>query len=219
MKTSSRSARRHDTLRAYEGLRRLLVHDQLPPGKRLPEVEWSHRLGTSRPAIREAFALLAHEELLARGDRGGFFVSKYDEKDLAKILQARMVVETGALRAMAAIELDQQLLDRMGEYCRLMSDLLDHESFLGLGEIDRKFHMALVELAQNEWLVKMHRRTPASQFVFPEELDLAALLEAGRQILRDHREVYEAICDRRFEDAVTALQRHLTIDPSLRFKF
>jgi DNA-binding GntR family transcriptional regulator len=219
MNTAAKSARSRNTLRAYEGLRRLLVQEQIPPGTRLAEVDWSNRLGTSRPSVREAFALLAHEELLSRGERGGFFVAKYTEEDLRKIFQARVVVETGALRLMATMELDEQLLDRMAECCRIMEDLLEHESFLGLGEIDRKFHIILVELAGNEWLVRMHRRTPASQFVFPEGMDLAALKKAGQDLIRDHRDICQAIRQRRTDDAVASLQKHLTIDPSMRFRF
>ena len=220
MATAGTSTRRDDTLRAYSGLRRLLIQDQLPPGKRLAEVEWSNRLRTSRPAVREALALLAHEELLVRGERGGFFVAKYNEEDLVKIFQARIVVETGAVRLMAERKLDQQLLDRMGEYCETMEYLLNHEVLLGFCEIDRKFHTTLVELAGNDWLVKMHRRTPAAQFVFPEEVDSASLRQMGLEVVHAHREIYRAICERRTEDAAAALQKHLTIDdPALRFRF
>ena len=215
---TTKSARGRDALRAYEGLRRLLVQEQIPAGKRLGEVEWSGRLGTSRPAIREAFALLAHEELLSRGERGGFFVAKYGEEDLRKILQARIVLETGAIRLMADIELDPERLRQMAEYCQTMEYLLDHEVLLGFGEIDRKFHMALVELANNEWLVKMYRRTPASHFVFPE-VDSKAIREMGLAAIQDHRDIHQAISQRRIEDAAAALQKHLTVDPSLHFKF
>jgi hypothetical protein len=37
--------------------------------------------------------------------------------------------------------------------------------------------------------------------------------------IRDHREIHKAIGERRTEDAVAALQKHLTVDPSLHFKF
>lgn len=218
MNTTAKSARSRDTQRAYEGLRRLLIQEQIPVGKRLGEVEWSSRLGTSRPAIREALALLAHEELLSRGDRGGFFVAKYSEDDLRKILQARIVLETGAIRLMAGLEIDSKKLDQMAEYCRTMEYLLDQEVLLGYGEVDRKFHMALVELACNEWLVKMYRRTPASHFVFPEA-DSAAIREMGLAAIREHREIHKAISERRTEDAAAALEKHLTVDPSLHFKF
>lgn len=218
MNTTVKSARSRDTQRAYEGLRRLLIQEQIPVGKRLGEVEWSGRLGTSRPAIREALALLAHEELLSRGERGGFFVAKYSEDDLRKILQARIVLETGAIRLMAGLEIDPQKLAQMVEYCQTMEYLLDQEVLLGYGEVDRKFHMALVELADNEWLVKMYRRTPASHFVFPEA-DSAAIREMGLAAIRDHREIHKAISERRTNDAVTALEKHLTVDPSLHFKF
>ena len=213
-----KTARGRDTLRVYEGLRRLLVQEQIPVGKRMAEVEWSSRLKTSRPAIREVFAMLAHEELLARGERGGFFVPKYTKEDLYKILQARIVIETGVLRLTASIEPDPDLLDRMAEYCQTMEYLLDHEVLLGFNEIDRKFHMTLVELAGNEWLVKMHRRTPSSHFVFPE-VDSAAIREMGLAVIQDHREICQAIRERRTDDAVAALEKHLTVDPSLHFKF
>lgn len=215
---SVKTARGRDTQRVYEGLRRLLIQEQIPVGKRMAEVEWSSRLKTSRPAVREAFAMLAHEELLKRGERGGFFVPKYTTEDLYKILQARIVVETGALRLTALSEPNANLLQRMREYCQTMGYLLDQEVLLGFGEIDRKFHMTLVELSGNEWLVKMHRRTPSSHFVFPEA-DSAAIREMGLAAIRDHHEICEAIAEHRTDDAVDALQKHLTVDPSLHFNF
>ena len=218
VKTAKKSTRSRNTLRVYEGLRRLLVQEQIPAGKRLGEVEWSNRLRASRPAVREAFALLAHEELLSRGDRGGFFVAKYTEEDLRKIYQARIVVETGALRLLTGIELDEQLLNRMAEYCQTMEYLLDHEVLLGFNEMDRMFHATLVELAANEWLTKMQRRTPASHFAFPE-IDSAAIRKGGLDVIRDHRDVYQAIRDDRIDDAVATLEKHLTIDPSLHYSF
>jgi DNA-binding GntR family transcriptional regulator len=218
MNTTVQSTRRRDTLRAYDGLRRLLLQQQIPPGTRLKEVEWSTRLKTSRPSVREAFAMLAHEEMLARGERGGFFVAKYTEDDLYKILQARIVLETGALQLLAHMEPDPQLLDRMAEYCETMEYLLDNEVLLGYGEMDRKFHATLVELAGNEWLVRMYRRTPSSHFAFPEA-DSAAIREMGLAAIRDHREIHRGICDRRIGSAVATLQKHLTVDPALHYKF
>ena len=102
-----------------------------------------------------------------------------------KILLARIVVETGALRLMATIDPDQQLLDHMAEYCQTMEYLLDHQILLGFAEIDRKFHTTLVDLVGNEWLVKMHHRTPLSHFVF-REIDLATIQELGLAIIWDH---------------------------------
>ena len=196
------------TIRAYEGLRRILVESQISPGKRLAEAEWADRLGTSRPAVREAFAMLAHEELLSRGERGGFFVAKYSAEDLHKFVQARLVIETGALRLLETIDLDQELLDHMVEYCQTMDYLLDHEILLGFAEIDRNFHTTLVDLAGNEWLAKIHHRTPLSRFF--SEIDMAAIREMGLEIIREHREIHRAICERRIDDAVAVLQKHLT---------
>ena len=219
MKTSAKSTRSRDTQRAYEGLRRLITQNQIPAGERLAEVSWSNRLRTSRPAVREAFALLAHEELLARGERGGFFVAKYTEEDLAKMFQARIVLETGALRLMATLPLDEELLDRMGKHCQTMEYLLDHELLLGFCEVDREFHITLVKLTGNEWLVKMHRRTPSSHYSAVPEMDSAGIRQMGMDVIGDHREIYQAIRERRFDDAIAALERHLTVDVSLHYSF
>ncbi|MBI4581015.1 MAG: GntR family transcriptional regulator, partial [Planctomycetes bacterium] len=41
---------------AYSRLRRLLILQQTPEGKRLREAEWAEKLGVNRTALREAFA-------------------------------------------------------------------------------------------------------------------------------------------------------------------
>ena len=133
--------------RCYRSLRRLIMYAQLPAGERLGEVEWSQRLGAHRSAFREALVLLAHEGLLRRGERGGFFVPYFDHNDIVEIVEARLVIELGALKLIAKKRPSAEKLAPLEELCENMRRLLGSELLLGFVEADRKFHEMLVGLA------------------------------------------------------------------------
>ena len=197
---------------AYEQLRRLLVHSQLPPGTRLKETQWAERLGVCRSALREAMGLLAHEGLLRRGERGGFFVPELKQRDVREILEARSAIETGAVRLSADAEPDPEALDRLDELCDQMQQMIERGYVMGVEEADRKFHQALVELCGNTRLIRLYDHAPLP-FGLADLLGVRRRKDAGLRTVSEHRQIAQMIRQGSFSEAIELLETHLARMP------
>lgn len=192
----------------YEKLRHLLLFGQIPPGDRLPEIEWCQRLGTHRAALREAMALLAHDGLLRRGDRGGFFVPLLEKRDIDEVWEARAVVEAGAIQLIGTLGLDAEALEPLARICDTMQHLLDANMLLGYMEADRKFHETLVDLSGNDRLIAMYRRSALPHFTFRSS-DPHAIRHTAATTIEEHRQIHRSLVAGDIPEAVAVLGRHL----------
>lgn len=86
---------------AYASLRDDVLHWKLPPGTVLAEVEQAARLGVSRTPIREAFARLVAEGLLASLPTRGLVVTDLSRDTIAELFHVRRVLESEAVRLAA----------------------------------------------------------------------------------------------------------------------
>jgi DNA-binding GntR family transcriptional regulator len=200
--------------RCYQQLRWMLMAAQIPDGTRLGEVEWAKRLGTHRSAVREALTLLWHEGALRRGERGGFFMPIFEERDYADVFEARAVLEIGALRLIHARRLGEQQLAPLGELCSTMERLLEAEMWLGFLEADRKFHEKLIELAGNRHLVGMYRRAALPHHL-PRSADPAEMLRNFQITLNDHREIHRFLVEGEISKVIALMERHLEMSGKL----
>jgi DNA-binding GntR family transcriptional regulator len=180
----------------YEQLRRLLMTQQVRPGIRLAEKEWADRLGVHRAALREAMILLAHEGLLRRGERGGYFTPLLEQRDLDEVMQVRTIVEVGAIRLIGATPPRQEERKKLIAACDAMQQMLDAGFELGFLEADRRFHTTLVELSGNDRLISTYYRAPLP--LMPSRLvDSEARRRAAIQTIAEHREIQRCVCKRR----------------------
>ena len=192
----------------YHQLRRLLIHTQIRPGSRLVEADWAKRLKVHRTSLREAMSMLAHEGLLRRGERGGYFAPVYEQRDLDEVWAVRSIVEAGAIRLLAErpeAEVDVAQLDQSVD---AMEQMLDSDFELGFLEADRRFHQILVELSGNQRLIELYNRAPLPLMHSPL-VDPAARRDAGRKTITEHREIARLIRERRTADAIERMQEHL----------
>src|SRR5260370_25869517 len=82
-------AEKTQTKQAYQELRRRILILELVPGERLKEEDWAAKLQVSRTVIREALTQLLGEGLVSNGERGGFFVTQMEEKDIHEVRELR----------------------------------------------------------------------------------------------------------------------------------
>ena len=197
---------------AYEQLRRLLLHSQLPAGTRLKETEWAERLGVYRSALREAMGLLAHEGLLRRGERAGYFVPELKQHDLREILQARSAIETGAVRLIADADAGAEAFDRLDDLCDQIQQMAECGYEMGVEEADRKFHQALVELCGNRRLVRLYEHAPLP-FTPSSLIDAEARKRVALRSASEHRQIAQLIRQGSFGEATEIIETHLARMP------
>ena len=184
-----------------ELLRQRIFSRELEPGSWIDELKIAEDYGISRTPLREALKVLAAEGLVTMKVRRGAYVTEVNEKDLVDIYHLLGLLESDATGVVAERATDEQLRELQSLHESLEASAQDRDRFF---EINERFHMRLLEIADNRWrnqmvgdlrkVMKLNRHH--------------SLLKSGRieESLTEHRAVMAALQAR---DAATATQRML----------
>jgi DNA-binding GntR family transcriptional regulator len=190
-----------------ELLRQRIFNHELEPGSWIDELKIAQDYGISRTPMREALKVLATEGLVTMKVRRGAYVTEVSERDLADVYHLLSLLESDAAGVVAQRATDAQ----MAELQALHQDLedavqpeqVDRERFF---EINERFHMRLLEIADNRWrnqmvadlrkVMKLNRHN--------------SLLKAGRiqESLNEHRAIMAALLARDTPLCTQRMQAH-----------
>ena len=186
-----------------ELLRQRIFNRELEPGSWIDELKIAEAYGISRTPLREALKVLAAEGLVTMKVRRGAYVTEVSERDLTDVYHLLGLLEADAAGVVAATATEPQIRELQTLHNELEAaakpEALDRERFF---EINERFHMRLLEIANNRWrdqmvadlrkVMKLNRHN--------------SLLKSGRigESLNEHRAVIAAIAAR---DAALAMQR------------
>jgi GntR family transcriptional regulator, transcriptional repressor for pyruvate dehydrogenase complex len=198
----------------------LIRSQELRPGDRLPaERELARRLGVSRPVLREALRALSLMKVVDIRQGTGTWVTSLeprqmishldfafsaDETALAKVFEARRVVESGNVR-LAAARVSKADLDRLGDLLDALGAAVDDpERF---SELDIAFHDAICAAADNFMLAQFMTIVDTLGKVSRQRTGgRRGVREAAVQ---DHRSILDALCARDPDAAEHAMRGHL----------
>jgi DNA-binding GntR family transcriptional regulator len=192
---------------AYDGLRSAIATGALMPNERLVEISLAERLGVGRDGIRQAFARLTQETLIERLPNRGARVRRISEKEAVEILEARIALETVAVRSAAVnaspadIEILNAILSRMEARGDDMSDHLAYASD------NAAFHNELLRIADHQTVIRLvaSLRAHNTAIHFPNASRPVEPLER----LREHRMIAAAVADHDPDAAERAMSVHL----------
>lgn len=197
---------------AYEGLYQVLLLQQLTPGARLREIEWSNRLGVNRAALREALVRLETDGFVQRGASGGYCVPRLSSHEIMNILELRVVLEGGAVERICRLKKNTaEDLKRVQAACDELARLVDENDLAKVPEIDLRFHGAIVEASGNKRLIKIYGRAPLP-LIYPEKYTKQEWLEqSAPKTLAQHCAILAAIVKGDVAGARDLLCQHLTM--------
>ncbi|MDG5977928.1 GntR family transcriptional regulator [Hydrogenophaga taeniospiralis CCUG 15921] len=182
-----------------ELLRQRIFSRELEPGSWIDELKLAEEYGISRTPLREALKVLAAEGLVTMKVRRGAYVTEVSEKDLADVYHLLALLESDAAGVVAERATDSELAELQALHTELEAALGQRDRFFAINE---RFHMRLLELANNRWreqmvadlrkVMKLNRHN--------------SLLKTGRidESLAEHRAVMAALLAR---DATLTRQR------------
>ncbi len=153
-------------------IRELIVDGTLAPGTRLAEAALAERLGVSRTPIRNALPALAGEGLLQPAGKRGYAVRGFSIEDSFRATEVRCLLEGHAAREVAARP-DRASIVAELRRCLAEGDAIFRKGYLAdedenqYAEINRRFHDAIVEGAQDPLLAELVQRVYAVPFVAP----------------------------------------------------
>ncbi len=186
-----------------ELLRQRIFRRELEPGSWIDELKIAEEYGISRTPLREALKVLATEGLVTMKLRRGAYVTEVSASDLADVYHLLSLLESDAAGVVATKATDAELAELQALHAELETAALpgtaNTDQFFAINE---RFHMRLLEIANNRWrdqmvadlrkVMKLNRHN--------------SLLKTGRiaESLAEHRAVMAALLAR---DAVRTQQR------------
>lgn len=139
-----------------ELLRQRIFKRELEPGSWIDELKIAEDYGISRTPLREALKVLAAEGLVTMKVRRGAYVTEVNEKDLSDVYHLLSLLESDAAAVVATQATEAQLRELQTLHDELEAAARpgkpDRERFF---EINERFHMRLLEIADNRWRDQM----------------------------------------------------------------
>jgi DNA-binding GntR family transcriptional regulator len=190
-----------------ELLRQRIFNRELEPGSWIDELKIAQDYGISRTPMREALKVLATEGLVTMKVRRGAYVTEVSERDLADVYHLLSLLESDAAGVVAQTATNAQIAELQALHQELEQaarpEQLDRQRFF---EINERFHMRLLEIADNRWrnqmvadlrkVMKLNRHN--------------SLLKSGRiqESLSEHRAIMAALAARDPQRCAQGMQAH-----------
>jgi DNA-binding GntR family transcriptional regulator len=213
-RSNSKASKGASSEHAYRALRQEIVSFILVPGEDLDEATLVGRLGVSRTPVREALVRLAAEGLVQLVPNRGARVAPMGWNDIREHLEAFDVAQRLVTRWAAVRRTDEQIVKMDAE--RLAFErACDHDDPVAMLDANFRFHAAIGSACRNSLLLRFYlqqltadlriARLAMTNECFPSE---QAYRDHVGAILREHRELVEAIRDRDAERAEELARSH-----------
>ena len=190
----------------YETLRSAILTGELKPGERLMELQLADKLGVSRTPIREAIRMLEHEGLAKTIPRKGAEVAKMTEKDMEDVIQIRLALEELA-GSLACEKITDEAIAELKEAMEHFENILENADVVEIAKADENFHDIIIRAAQNPKLLDI--MSNLREQIYRYRAEYLKQKESYPKLIREHREMFEALDQRNASDLVRFLQDHL----------
>ena len=190
-----------------ELLRQRIFKREMEPGTWIDELKLAQAYGISRTPLREALKVLAAEGLVTMKVRRGAYVTEVSTTDMADVYHLLSLLESDAAGVVAQKASESELTDLKNLHAELEAAALpgvsNADQFFSINE---RFHMRLLEIANNRWrdqmvadlrkVMKLNRHN--------------SLLKSGRmqESLSEHRDLMVALEKRDAGLSVKKMQAH-----------
>jgi DNA-binding GntR family transcriptional regulator len=189
-----------------ELLRQRIFKRELEPGSWIDELKIAEDYGISRTPLREALKVLAAEGLVTMKVRRGAYVTEVNEKDLVDIYHLLGLLESDAAGVVAARATAQQLEELQAIHDELEAAAGTPPNRERFFEINERFHMRLLDIADNRWRNQMVADLRKVMKLNRHH----SLFKAGRieESLAEHRAILAALQARNAAAATQTMLEH-----------
>ncbi|WP_018628416.1 GntR family transcriptional regulator [Niabella aurantiaca] len=193
--------------KVYSALRDKILSNQLLPGTRLKEDQWAKKLEVNRIAVREALNRLYGENLLKKGEKGGYYVKSMEAGDIHELRELREVLELGALR-LAIQKITAAHIEEMNKICDDFTSMYKNGYYGGACEADVRFHEMFFNIIGNEKLKNVYISSNIP--IFHLKLGQSSAYMNDFELTdKEHRAILNALIKKDLPEAETLLVKHL----------
>lgn len=192
---------------AREALRTRIVLGQIEPGRVESVINVASELGVSVTPVREAVMDLANLGMVEIIRNRGFRVPVLTDHDLEEIFRLRTMLEVPAMVELAQLP-DRAPLTRFRQLAEQLTDAARQGDLVSFLDLDRQFHLGLLELLGNRRLVEMvgQLRDQARMQGLQKLADHGELTQSGEE----HIAIVDAVEAGDGELTAELVRRHLT---------
>lgn len=187
-------------------LRAALIAGELRPGAVYSAPQLAAQFGVSATPVREAMLDLTREGMVEPVRNKGFRVTELTARDLAEYVAIRELIEVPTVGEVARTG-DPATLEELRPVAREIVAAAHAVDLVGFLEADRRFHLALLELAGNRRLVEVVGELRGHSRLY----GLAGLADSGQlmESAEEHEILLDLVLARDAEAAERRMRRHL----------
>jgi DNA-binding GntR family transcriptional regulator len=195
-------------------LREKIIDCELRPGERLKEDSLAESMGVSRTTVRNSIETLLKEGLLVKRPTRGVEVAALSERTYMNLVELRLMMDpfAGELAALRRTDRDLEILRKCIEDMATTSDQAVY------GRADIGFHNTIYNATQNPFLIRIYQIVTNDMARF-KMYGSARMMNSGRRdrIVREHKEIYQALRDKDKKRAYEACLKHakITLEPDI----
>ncbi|MBO4809206.1 MAG: GntR family transcriptional regulator [Lachnospiraceae bacterium] len=205
MHTSERLPRETARDFAFRVLRDNIVSLDLKPGTLISENEMAMEFGVSRTPVREAIIDLAKAGIIEILPQRGSYVSLIDPSMVEESRFVRKILDKAVIELACEIA-PKDVIDEIEENVHLQEFYLEKEDADRIYMLDNQFHYLIYKAAGKETTYDM---SSTMMLHFDRVRTLSVETVKDLKIVKDHREMLEAIKAGDKETAVFLVEKHL----------
>lgn len=202
--------------RAFKSLRRSIIFLEFKPGEKLIIKDLSDKLGIGRTPIRESLLRLQQEGLVNTVPQSGTYVTRIDlevaeaQRFIREHLEQQVAVEACAMATDADIEaIDSAIaLQETALATALQDTSLAGRAYGDFFVTDNLMHQIIFETAGRrcvwDWLAATNADLERYRLLRTQTIDLL-----WSDILDEHRQIRDAIAERKPTEVAYLISRHL----------
>ncbi len=188
----------------YLALRNMIVRMELAPGQKIDEAAIVKRLGVSRTPVREAIVRLAADRLATILPNRGAQVSPLDALELTSYFEALELTHR-ALQYWASLRRTSDDLERIDRARVAYEEAAMASDPFAMSERNLEFHQAIAGAAGNsmfgDFVLKLSVLGMRIGWVWYKDFTEGRHNDEIERTIADHRQIVEAIRERRAEEA------------------
>jgi len=194
--------------KAYDLLRKSILHGELKPGEFLTERTLVEKYNMSRTPIRAALGRLEVEGFVNYTPNKGLIVAEMSIEKAINIYDIRIALESHITRRLSKRGLTDSEVERFQVNLAKQKQAMESGNLSEFTIADYEFHHLLAVIYQNAEVIKVMDHLHDQLF----QIAIKVLLKEKQRIkvsYNDHLEIYYCIIEEREEEAAQLITQHL----------
>lgn len=195
------------TTKAYHGIKKMLLHNEIGAGQKIVYGDLARRLGMSPTPVVQALKLLEHRGLLRHEPNKGYYAGQISLKEIREIYELREIMEVSLLPETLKL-VDEKGIERL-RVARDAHVAADQTVYLNDRlQKDMEFHLVLASLSQLE----IHQNFLKQLFDLLYLKYRASILftSAIKTVENEHQKIFECLRARDLGTLQAALSQHIS---------